>query len=302
MTTFIWIFPSVYCRMSAYFKGEHLVLSVRNEILKSLLAVVLSVIFVYVCSLICKVPYTITALFYSVVTPMVILPFFVIPNFMQKKKIINTNKILTELVDERNMLLYEVHHRVKNNLSIILSLLHLQHQKSFYVQNPEYSLLNFERRIQTMSLVYDLILRSSDLATMNLRDFLHKQRDLIVDIAKNPYIHIDLVTEPENLTVCLKNAIPVGLIISEICTNAFQHAFPGRNTGKIIITAVRKELSTVLTIMDDGIGILSEEFSDFADTIGLLLVDALSEQVQGKYTLKNSSGTVFTLVYKSDST
>lgn len=275
-------------------------ISIKNELFKSIMAVLLSVSLTYIIStFLFDIPFTKIALLSSIIIPLLILPLFIIPNYKQKKKVIKTNRLLVKMVDEKNLLIHEVHHRVKNNLSIVLSLLHLQNQRPLYKTDLEYSRLNFERRIQTMSLVYDLILRSSNLATMNLRDFLLEQRDFIIDLIKNPYIHIDLITEPGNLTVSFANAIPIGLIISEICINAYQHAFPNRNKGKIRIKAISTGASTTLTIEDDGIGIPSNVSSGSTDTIGLNLVTALSDQVKGKYDIKNNNGTIFTLVYNN---
>ncbi len=272
-------------------------ISIKNEILKCFLVVLASVLLAYILTSLFTIPFTSMVALRAFLIPLFILPFFIIPNYKQKKKIIETNLLLKEMVDEKDRLIHEVHHRVKNNLSIVLSLLHLQEQKTLYKINPEYSRLNFERRIQTMSLVYDHILKSANLATVNLKDFLLDQRDSIIDFVKNPYIQIKLDTEPNNLTVSLANAIPVGLIISEICMNSFQHAFPGKNEGKIIIKAMSLGSSTSLTIEDNGIGISHEFISNSQDTIGLNLVAALVDQVGGNYKIKNKSGTVFNLVY-----
>ncbi len=245
------------------------------------------------------IPYTRTTFLGSVFIPVIILPVFIISDYRQKLKIIKTNRMLVSVINEKNQLIHEVHHRVRNNLAIILSILHLQDQKSRYRNDPEYSRISFERRIQTMSLVYNLILKSPGLDSMNLKQFLLEQQDYITDILENPYIQVELVTDPENISVSLANAVPVGLIISEICINSFQHAFSGSGTGKITVRAVCSNSETVLTIRDNGAGIPRELLPYPPATIGLNLVAALADQIKGSYSIENENGTVFTMVYRN---
>ena len=186
-------------------------ISVQNELIKSFMAVLFSIIIAYIIHLIIGIPFTKTKLLISTVIPSVILPIFVIPNYKQKKQVIESNRLLRESLVEKSILVQEVHHRVKNNLSIILSLLHLQKQTPLCKENTEYCLSNFERRVQTISLAHAHILDSPDFSTLNISNFIQEQHELINLLVDNPYRQIKFHIDPINVKITLENAVPIGL-------------------------------------------------------------------------------------------
>ncbi|MDA3937716.1 MAG: hypothetical protein PF693_00185 [Spirochaetia bacterium] len=162
-------------------------ISIRKEKIKSLLIIISSVIIAYIVYFILHLPFTISTLIIAITIPAIILPFPIILGYKYKKNMINAKRALEKSMEEKNVLLQEVHHRVKNNLSIILSLLHLRQSPASGNENDKLWFDNYERRIQTISLAHDHILNSSDFSTMHLGEFLLDQNSLIIPLMTDPY-------------------------------------------------------------------------------------------------------------------
>jgi len=274
-------------------------ISFQNEIIKSILAIILSVIITYIIHLIVHHPFTIYKLYKSITIPALVLPFFIIPNYKQKKAVFLAKEELNRSLIEKTELVQEVHHRVKNNLSIILSLLHLQKQTSLYKENTELCLQNYERRVRTISLVHEHILKSPNYSSMNLKDFIQEQKDILIPLVDNPYKQIELDIAPGQFKIKLANAVSIGLIICELVMNSYQHAFLDREKGKVKIRVVESDQNTIFTFKDNGIGISEDSISGDTDTIGMTLISILVDQIKGKFKFKNTDGTKFTLIFQN---
>lgn len=203
---------------------------------------------------------------------------------------------------EKEVLLKEIHHRVKNNLQVISSLLDLQSQ---YIEDPVL-LSQFEdsqNRIQSMALLHEKLYQSNNLSHINLADYVESLVEhLFLSYGRGkhkikPRIDID------NMSLNLDTAIPCGLIINELVSNALKHGFPQNapenNSGEISIEIHQKSDSDhfVLVISDNGIGFPTDlDFQNIESSLGLQLVCALTQQLQGKIELNRTQGTQFKLI------
>lgn len=198
-------------------------------------------------------------------------------------------KIQASLV-EKEVLLKEIYHRVKNNLQVISSLLNLQ---SEYIKNKE-DLAIFQQsqlRIESMALIHQKLYQSQDLARIDFGEYI---RDLVASVFSTYEVHtnvISLVVNIENVLLSLDAAIPCGLIITELVSNSLKYAFPKGRTGEIFIELkVEDNSQYILTVSDNGVG-LPTKF-DFKNTtsLGLQLVDALIKQLSGNIKIQCHNG------------
>ncbi len=203
------------------------------------------------------------------------------------------NEIKASL-NEKELLLKEIHHRVKNNMQIISSLLNLQ--LSYVDDNQGLEILKESQgRIKSMALVHENIYLSKTLASINFKDYIQKLAiDLIVTYNAQC---IDLKLNVEDIDLNIETAIPCGLIINELITNSIKHAFKEIN-GTIIVEFRRNKDKFILTVSDNGIGISESLDSANSASLGLQLVQMLVKQLDGKMNICSDGGTVFTITFK----
>ncbi len=199
---------------------------------------------------------------------------------------------------EKEVLLKEIHHRVKNNLQVIISLLNLQADKLKDEASVE-AFKEANHRIYSMALVHEQLYQSEDFATIHIKEFI----ETMVEKLYHTYSvmnRIDLDLKIANIGLGLTTAIPCGLILNELVSNALKHGFPGQKKGTIRISfRLLKNQTCKLTVEDDGIGVPNT--LDIKDTksLGMQLVNILTEQIDGKIILDRKQGTRFTLTFKA---
>lgn len=192
---------------------------------------------------------------------------------------------------EKELLLEEVNHRVKNNLQLISSLLHLQESK---VNGETASiLLDSRNRIKSIALVHQILYQSKDFLHIDVNNFLRKlaQSTLETYNSKNVLIDFDI----EEIPLEINMAIPCGLIVNELITNALKHAFI-KKAGKIILSLKLKDNKIELTVKDDGIGI-PDNFILEEKSLGLKLVKSLTNQLEGNLCYVKGNGTTFKITF-----
>ena len=200
---------------------------------------------------------------------------------------------------EKEVLLSEVHHRVKNNMQVISSLLKLQ---SAQIEDKKYTDMfrDSENRIKSMALVHETLYQSKDFANVEFNGYVETiTNHLIRNSATHPD-KIKLKREIEDITFGLDHAIPCGLIINELITNSLKHAFPKDREGEIKITFRSMNSDEIeLTVSDDGIGIPEEMDIQETKSLGLQLVHILAEdQLEGTLELDRDGGTAFRIRFK----
>lgn len=199
-------------------------------------------------------------------------------------------------LQEKEILLREVHHRVKNNLQIISSLLRLQADQ---IKSRKYARVfkDAGSRIQAMSLIHEGLYQSTNLAAVDLNQYLHNLiSNLFHSYGVNPE-SIRASIRAEGIRLSIDDAVLCGLIINELVTNSLKYAFPKGGSGEIRVLFSQTRKYTQLQVSDNGIG-LPPDF-DFKETqsLGLQLVATLTDQLEGKIELKNKAGTTFIITF-----
>ncbi|MFA4861566.1 PAS domain S-box protein [Methanoregula sp.] len=208
---------------------------------------------------------------------------------------ITAEKKLQASYDEKVMLLKEIHHRVKNNLQIIISLLNLQ---SRYITDEQTlaAIRESQNRIKAMALVHEKLYRAEDISRIDLRDYLAYLGAGLFKSYDAASRGIRLSVEIKDISVDIDAALPLGLIINELISNSLKYAFPEGKSGSIFIRVTRDGRALTVLFRDDGIGIPQE--LDWRNTLslGLRLVNTLVDQLNGTIELDRTSGTQFTFI------
>jgi two-component sensor histidine kinase len=206
----------------------------------------------------------------------------------RKKAIENTEAALRE----KEILLKEVHHRVKNNLQIILSLINLQSN-----QTKDKEMVQFfeqtKNRIKSIALVHEKLYKSRDLSSINFEEYLNELIPNIYESFKAENSNVFLKIEIEKIFMSIDIAISLALIINELVANSLKYAFPNNRKGQLYIS-LKQESDTIfiLVLKDDGVG-YSKEVNNNSGTLGLRLVNVLVEQLDGTISVNNSKGTEY---------
>lgn len=192
---------------------------------------------------------------------------------------------------EKEVMLREIHHRVKNNMQLVLSLLRIQ---SRVTDDPKTAALftQSEMRIRSMALIHEALYRSEDLAHIDFSDYIEHLSTHLMNVYKKDLGRITIEQKAPGIILDVNTAIPCGLILSELLTNALKHAFPGKRSGRITIRMSRnKQGEHTLQIKDDGIGLPPDFDPESAETLGFQLVRGLVRQIRGKFRIKREKGT-----------
>lgn len=208
-------------------------------------------------------------------------------------------------LDEKNVLLKEIHHRVKNNLQIICSLLSLQ---SCNITDPDALSMckDSQHRIKSMALIHEHLCQSGNLALIDFSEYIKTLMDNLFDSFEESFNNIKAEVDVEGIKLGMDTAVPCGLIINELISNSIKHAFPPEHTkfngggfcGSILVKLAKLDDGGYkLTVSDDGVGF--PEGLDYrkTDTLGLQLVCILASQLQGSVSLERKSGTRFNVVF-----
>jgi PAS domain S-box-containing protein len=203
---------------------------------------------------------------------------------------------LTAALNEKELLLREVHHRVKNNLQIITSLINLgsRYEKG----NPDEILKDTKSKIRSMALIHEKLYQSPTLTHVNIKEYI---KSFIIDIfrlynVKND--QITLKTGLEDIELNIETSIPLGLIINEIITNIIKYAFPQNQKGTIEIHLYSQIDQIILKISDNGIGIPEKINIKKPETLGLVIIKSLTNQIDGTIQINTNPGTTYTITFK----
>jgi PAS domain S-box-containing protein len=204
---------------------------------------------------------------------------------------------LNKSLHEKEILIKEVHHRVKNNMQIITSLLNLQART---IDDPVVlkTIKDSQSRIKAMALVHERLYRSGDISSINLKDYIQfLAKELFSFYGIKPQ-HIRFTINAPAIKVNIDTAIPLGLIVNELISNAIKYAFPMERKGEIVIDITKDKNKISLVVRDNGVGIPADFDWRNAKSLGLRLIISLVEQLLGTIELDRSTGTVFTIVVK----
>lgn len=205
-------------------------------------------------------------------------------------------KDLKSALDEKEVLIKEIHHRVKNNLAVVSGLLELQ-SWNIPEGDAKNAIQESKMRVLAMSKIHENLYQNDDLARVNFRKFLEDLINNVSSTMKKPDHKIELNLEIEDITMDVNTGIPVGLITNEILSNCFKHAFEPTKEG-IITVRFNKDANTyVLDIRDNGVGSEVNILEKKTTSLGITLIKSLSSQINGKLTYSGDSGSHFSLIF-----
>ncbi|WP_306397653.1 sensor histidine kinase [Telluria beijingensis] len=209
---------------------------------------------------------------------------------------------LRQALDDKNTLLKELYHRVKNNLQLVISLFNLQ-ARTLKDGRAQRALLEAADRVRAMSLVHERLYQSRTLGTIRLDDYVGELCAQLASAGSARQRGIALALDVAPVDVGLDLAVPLGLLLNELVSNSLKHAFPDGKRGTIWISLAkdpgedREDPLLRLTVRDDGIGLPPIADRTSSQTLGLRLVDALREQMHATLVLENRGGACITLVF-----
>ncbi len=206
-----------------------------------------------------------------------------------------TEEKIRAALAEKEILLKEIHHRVKNNLQLVASMLQLQ---AGYIEDGKARLLceESQKRVEVMSLIHDQLYRSKDLARIDFKEYVDELCANLMALVPQASDRIRLQVDIEGVLLNVTRAIPCGLIINELVSNALRHAFPEDRTGSIDIrmrSGTGEEIT--LVVRDNGVGFPADIDYRNTHSLGMRLVVALAGQLDGVLDLDRTEGTSFTL-------
>ncbi|MBF0545667.1 MAG: PAS domain S-box protein [Candidatus Riflebacteria bacterium] len=225
---------------------------------------------------------------YSTAPGFVVIMFEDITNRKESEKQIKASLL------EKETLLKEIHHRVKNNMQVISSLLSLQ---SLYVEDEKVKEIfrECQGRIMAMAFVHSLLYKSKSLAEINFGEYVKELADQLIRSYQIGSLQINLIIQAENVMLSIETAIPFALIINELLTNALKYAFPEAGNGEIKIEMGQTENGVKLLFEDNGVGFSKEVDFQKPETFGLYLVNLLVKQLNGSIEQFKSNGTKYVI-------
>jgi PAS domain S-box-containing protein len=204
---------------------------------------------------------------------------------------------LRSALSEKEVLLREIHHRVKNNLQVVSSLISLQSEA---IQDPivQGYFQEMQARVRSMALIHEELYQSHDLSRVDFAEYIDKLIDgLTQTYMLNP--NVSLQADVEEVYLGVDTAIPCGLIVNELVTNAFKYAFPDARTGEVNVRLHTIDTGNYrLVVCDNGIGISSDIDLENTETLGMQLISILTRQLRGSLRIESSRGTCITIDFR----
>lgn len=198
---------------------------------------------------------------------------------------------LNEMLDEKVTLLREIHHRVKNNLAVISGLLEMQKEGLGQVVKEAFEVS--QSRIQSMALVHEKLYESENLSEINIREYISELIDFIGRSYEADEQDITVEKDIEELDLDIEVAIPLGLILNELITNAFKHGFSESREGTLKVSLAKREGALVLQVADNGKGLPEDFDMENADSLGVTLIRGLTHQIEGELEISTNGWTEF---------
>lgn len=203
---------------------------------------------------------------------------------------------LRKSFEENEILIREIHHRVKNNFQIIDSLLNLQ---SSYIQNKEYKDIFMESkdRIKSMAMIHEGLYNSNNLARINFSDYLQKLLNGLFQSYGVDKSIIKLKLNADAILLGIDTAVPLGLLINELVTNSLKYAFP-KGEGEIIVEFTAEDGCLTLIVEDNGIGLPPDDEINRSNTLGMQLIFSLVQQLEANIKIDRKYGTKFIIAFE----
>ena len=204
---------------------------------------------------------------------------------------------INESLKEKIVLLREIHHRVKNNLQIVSSLLNLQ---AGYITDKKILQVfkESQTRIRSMALIHEKLYQSRDLDKINFSDYIDSLIKDLIKSYRSQITRLNIRSETGMIFLEIDQAILCGLIINELISNSIKHAFKGRAEGEIVVRLSNEDENYEVIVQDNGIGFPDDFDISTSDSLGLQLVTSLTSQLAGKLEINSDSGTIVKISFK----
>ena len=205
------------------------------------------------------------------------------------------NRQLEQLIEKKEWLLKEIHHRVKNNLHTIICL--LESQAAYLEDNALEAMANSQNQIFTMSLIHQKLSHSDDSQTIDMASYIPELVQYLKDSfgKRTDEVYFNLKIEKISLSQAI--AVPIALIINEAITNAVKYAFPHKAGGEITVSLREENESIKLELEDNGIGMKNDMDDTAPESLGLQLIKGLSKEIQGDFKIRNDKGVKISVVF-----
>jgi two-component sensor histidine kinase/HAMP domain-containing protein len=221
--------------------------------------------------------------------------------YLEEKLILHT-KELSRSLEEKEILLKEIHHRVKNNLQVISSLLYLQSRN---IQDEAIKTIfgESQMRVRSLALVHEKLYQSSDFSRIDFSDYIKNLLSHIRSSYKTTSEFIEIILELDKVYLSVDKAVPLGLILNELLSNAFKYAFPENSKDNSDRKFIMIKLDTIdenkllLTVSDNGIGVPDDFDINKSNSLGLKIVSSLVTQIDGDLKIKHKNDTEFSLIF-----
>ncbi|MBC8183494.1 PAS domain S-box protein [candidate division KSB1 bacterium] len=219
--------------------------------------------------------------------------FGILLDINERKK---TEEQLKKSLEEKVILIKEIHHRVKNNLNVITSLLNTQSRR-ITDQKAKEAFKDSVSRVYTMSQVHNQLYRSDDFSNVDMKKYIQSMANrAFINYRTNRNVTMDLDIDEIEMTI--DGSIPLGLLLNEMISNALKHGFPNNRSGKMRVSLKKLENNQCeLIVEDDGVGIPENVNFDTTESLGLHLIKILTDQMQGKMEVVKENGTKFIIQF-----
>jgi two-component sensor histidine kinase len=230
---------------------------------------------------------------------MIVISSFFYKYYKQKKSaneiITHKNNLLQRLLTEKDWLFKEVHHRVKNNLHTVISL--LEAQASYLENDALMAIENSQHRIYAMSLIHQKLYQSEDIKNIDMAQYIPELLQYLRDSFATSHIYFNVLVDPIQLNAA--QAIPLGLIINEAVTNSIKYAFPDGRRGEIAVSFTDINAKYKLELADNGIGIPEGRANVKNNSLGLELMKGLAKEIGGNIIFENANGVKITIIFET---
>lgn len=208
------------------------------------------------------------------------------------------NRIISQSLADKDILLKEIHHRVKNNLQVISSLLNLQ-SKTIQDEKALLAIKEARDRVKAMALIHQNLYVEGTMAGIDMRDYIEKLINSLFSSYQINDANVQLLMEIDPIQLEIDHLIPLGLILNELISNALKYAFEGKNAGKLQVSLHTWQDKLILQVKDDGIGIAPGAEAKSLNTMGYQLIDSFMKKLKAELYIDGTNGTTITLIIPS---
>lgn len=214
--------------------------------------------------------------------------------FNKRKNVLlhERNKAVEDNLQQKETMIGEIHHRIKNNLQLISSIFDLQ-SRTLKDEEAIKAINDCKNRVKSMAIIHQKLYQQSDIYGINMHDYIENLSSGIVHTFNSLDQKIEVNHDIEDIILHIDTSIPIGLIITEIITNSLKYAFPNKQYGNVYISLYEKKNKLILEVRDDGVGIGNSKPNDFSTSFGMKMIKSLARQLKAEWDIIDKGGTKY---------